>query len=132
MLGNLTNGNATTMSNNGLNFHYENRYKVNWILFAVFASACVLLFSAAVAGIALKTLTPTPDVLGYVSSLTRDNPYVEVPKGGSTLDGIERSLMLKDLQLQLGDVAPETDRAGHIALGSRNRTKGVYVGRLYA
>lgn len=132
MLGNLTNGNATTISNNGLNFQYENRYKVNWIFFAVFASACVLLFSAAVAGIALKTLAPTPDILGYVSSLTRDNPYVDVPKGGSTVDGIERSLLLKDLQLRLGDVEPENDRVGHIALGSSHRTKGVYVGRLYA
>lgn len=131
MLGNLTQGNASTISSDGVNLQYESRYRVNWVFFAIFLVACTLLFVSAVGGIVLKALAPAPDVLGYVSTLTKDNPYVEVPEGGSTLGGIERSLMLKDLKLRLGDVAPENDRIGHIAIASLDRAKRLFVGRLY-
>lgn len=132
MLGNLTNGNASTISNKGQETRFESRYRVNWAFFAVFAAACVLLFVSAVAAITLKVLAPAPDILGYVSSLTRDNPYVDIPEGGSTLGGVERSLLLKDMKLRLGDVAPEDDRVGHIGIGSVDRVKQLYVGRLYS
>lgn len=123
---------ATTIYSDGINLQYENRYKVNWACFTIFLAACLLLFVDAVGGIALKALAPVSDVLGYVSTLTKDNPYVDVPEGGSTLGGIERNLMRKDLKLRLGDVAPENDRVGHIAIASLDRAKRLFVGRLYS
>lgn len=74
-----------------------------------------------------------PRILGYVSTMTRDNSYVDLPSGGCTLDGLERARLLKDMRVRLQDVAPE-DGVGHIALSSAETSeKGNLVsGRLYA
>jgi hypothetical protein len=55
---------------------------------------------------ALSLLCCGPDILGYISSLTRDNPYIPLPPGGSTPDATERTILLKDLVIKLGDVNP--------------------------
>ncbi|KAL4770044.1 hypothetical protein BDW60DRAFT_209445 [Aspergillus nidulans var. acristatus] len=58
------------------------------------------------------------DILGYVSSLTRNNPYVPVPDGGSTLSGFERARLLRDMEVQILNVDERKD-TGHIAFVSR-------------
>ncbi len=78
-----------------------------------------VLFLCALVGLALKLLTKGPEILGHVSSLTRDNPYVRVPAGGSTLDGYERAKLLKDLKIQIGDIRV-SNNVGRVAVMSIN------------
>jgi hypothetical protein len=67
--------------------------------------------------IVLKFITTAPDVLGYVSSMTRDNPYVKIPPGATGIDGAARARLLRDVRVQLADVHTH-DETGHIALCS--------------
>jgi hypothetical protein len=45
-----------------------------------------------------------PRLLMNISTIIRDNPYVNIPSGGSTLNDSERSRLLKHVIVQLGDV----------------------------
>ena len=75
----------------------------------------LILQICAVAGHYLKYTATAPDILGYVSTLTRDNPYTPlVPEGGNNLGGLERARLLRDMSVQIGDVNWEEDQ-GHIA-----------------
>jgi hypothetical protein len=74
----------------------------------------LILQLCAIAGVWFKYKATAPDVLGHVSSLTRDNAFALVPDGGNTLDGLERARLLRDLKVQVGDVKWEEDK-GHIA-----------------
>ena len=75
-----------------------------------------------------------PDILDRSSSFTRDNPYVtvNVPLGGSRMDGIDRTRYLKDVRVKLGDVALEAD-VGHIVIGTLDTQNiaNLRRGRLY-
>ena len=77
----------------------------------------------------LSKITKAPDVLGYVSTMTRDNEYVRVPEGGSTLDGMQRARYLARMKVQLANVRPE-DEAGLIALRSLGGGDDANTGRL--
>ena len=68
-------------------------------------------------GAIVKHMTRGPIILGYVSTMTRDNPYIDLPPGGCTLDCLERTRLLKDVSVRLQDFAPD-DAVGHIAFGS--------------
>ena len=77
----------------------------------------LVLQGCAVAGLVLNWTATAPDILSYVSTMTRDNIHVDVPVGGSALDGPERARCLADLRVQIADV--EADKAeGHIAFRS--------------
>lgn len=103
--------NATTASITHLRPVYVSSH--SWATILLIAS--LLLFICAIYGTILKYQTVAPDVLGYVSSLTRDNPYVPLPGGGTALDGLERARLLKNMKVRLQDVTPG-DPQGHIAL----------------
>jgi hypothetical protein len=86
-----------------------------WIGLLLLTSVVMLLLG--VLTIVLHFVTSVPDVLGFVSSLTRDNPYVNIPPGGSTLDGAMRARALRDLKVRLEDVRPHNE-VGYFALRS--------------
>lgn len=77
-------------------------------------SASVLLFCA-VLGPWLKFINIAPDLVGHISSVTRDSPYFRLPPGGSALGGYERARLLKDVEIMAGDVTPATAAIGRIA-----------------
>ena len=52
------------------------------------------MFIAGVFGLVLEFTRCAPDLAMNISSLTRDNPYIHLPPGGSTLDSIERSRLM--------------------------------------
>ncbi|KAH7128259.1 hypothetical protein B0J11DRAFT_578491 [Dendryphion nanum] len=112
-----------------------NVYKAHreWIGLLIFSS--LVLFVLGVVGIILQFVVRAPDVLGYVSTLTRDNPYVKAPSEASAFGGPHRCRELRDLRVQLADVRPE-DSVGYIALRSlaRDEKGGSKLdrGRLYA
>jgi hypothetical protein len=62
-----------------------------------------------------------PDILGYVSSMTIENPYTSIPGvplgSGSTLNGLERSKLLRNVRVRIGDVR-EAGKSGKIALAA--------------
>ncbi|XP_014557657.1 hypothetical protein COCVIDRAFT_96702 [Bipolaris victoriae FI3] len=90
-------------------------YKTNWKWFtALMVCSCILLV-AAYTGLVLKYITIAPDIIGYASSLTILNPYVPTPTGGTTLHGLQRATLLRDLPVRIGDVSPN-EPVGVIAL----------------
>ncbi|KAM0296882.1 hypothetical protein ACHAPM_010068 [Fusarium culmorum] len=90
-------------------------YRASQLWIAILLTATLFLQILAILGLVLEVLIVGPGVLGYASSLTRDNPYVPLPTAGSGLDGPERSRALRDLRLQLADVRPNED-IGYIAV----------------
>jgi hypothetical protein len=94
-------------------------YHVNWRWFGVLMGCSLVLLVAAYAGLALKYMSLAPDIIGYASSLTMLNPYMPTPTGGTTLHGLERTALLHDLPVRIGDVCPN-EPVGAIALAAND------------
>ncbi|KAM0429754.1 hypothetical protein ACHAPT_006360 [Fusarium lateritium] len=105
-------------------------YKSSRVWVSLLLTTTLLLELLAILGIALQFFIRGPDILGFASTMTRDNPYVPVAPGGSNLDGPDRARLLRDLRLQLADVRPD-DGTGYIAvravpsLGSQENITGI-------
>jgi len=97
--------------------HTRTVYQAHRVWVALLLLTTLILQICAVAGLVLKYMCTVPDILGFVSTMTRDNPFVPLPEGGNTLDGLERARMLFDLRVQLADVRWEGD-VGHLAFRS--------------
>ncbi|KAF9882740.1 hypothetical protein FE257_005331 [Aspergillus nanangensis] len=92
-------------------------YQISLFWLIMFIVATVILQLCAVAAVFLKVRTLAPDILGYVSSLTRDNPFILLPTGGSSLSGSDRARRLQDLPVQLVDIDGR-EAVGRIALAA--------------
>jgi hypothetical protein len=90
-------------------------YSANWAWVGILLFTTTVLQILAICGLVLQALVKGPDVMGFASTMTRDNPYVPLPPGGSHLDGSKRAKLLKDLQLELADIHPE-DKNGYLAV----------------
>jgi hypothetical protein len=110
----LCRSNNFTMADISRNTKIYRTSKV-WVTLLLLTSIFMLLLGAA--SITLQCLNTVPDILGYVSTITRDNPYVELPANASVVDGPERTRLLRDLRIQLTDVQPGAD-VGHLAVCS--------------
>ncbi|KAF4462258.1 hypothetical protein FALBO_10928 [Fusarium albosuccineum] len=90
-------------------------YRANreWIAMLIITTACLEIL--AVAGAALQFFIRGPDILGFASSLTRENPHVGLLPGGTGLDGPARARASRHLKVQLSDISPK-DEVGYIAL----------------
>lgn len=75
------------------------------------------MFIAGVFGLVLEFTRRAPDLAMNISSLTRDNPYIHLPPGGSTLDSVERSRLMQNVRVRFGDVATGHE-VGYIAIAS--------------
>jgi hypothetical protein len=91
-------------------------YKTNWKWFTALMVCSFILLVASYTGLILKYITIAPDIIGYASSLTILNPYIPTPTGGTTLHGLERAALLRDLPVRIGDVSSD-EPVGVIALG---------------
>lgn len=87
---------------------------------------------AALATMALTAVTRVPNVLGYVSSLTRDSACMArvVPPGGSTLDGAERARLLGDVRARLVDARPGEPVGRIVFAGVEDQRHGGSIGSL--
>jgi hypothetical protein len=108
----------------------ELTYVCDWGWLSIFLLSTVALLVGAVAGVILDHISIGPDILGYASSLTRDSPYVRLPRGGSTLGGFERARLLRSMEVRLGDVRSESDE-GYVVFGSDGLTGRMMKGRYY-
>ncbi|KAI8653852.1 hypothetical protein NCS56_01340400 [Fusarium sp. Ph1] len=89
-------------------------YRVQHKWMGLCIASLVVMSICAVATIVLRLIIRASDFLTNVAGLTRDSPYINIPPGGSTLDGEERSRLLRNRRLKIIDVHPERD-VGHIA-----------------
>lgn len=121
----------------------RSNYATNrWHAIALLAIS-VLLQLVAFATLIFAALTNVPDILGWVSTITRDNRDLVgqgvVPEGGSWMSGPERSRLLGNLRIRLADVITgqdqEVGRIGFLGirdgarstLGERVRGDRLYV-----
>jgi hypothetical protein len=88
-------------------------YRVNrqWVTMLMITTICLQIL--AIAGLFLQGIIRGPDILGFASSLTRENPYMGLPHGGSGLDGPARTRALGNLRVHLSDINPK-DEVGYI------------------
>jgi hypothetical protein len=106
-----------------------------WLAFLFVATGAM--FIAGVFGLVLEFTRRAPDLAMNISSLTRDNPYIHLPPGGSTLDSIERSRLVQNVRVRFGDVAVGHE-VGYIAIASCDnqqevgKLRGEKKGRLYS
>jgi hypothetical protein len=98
---------------------YIPQYRLNWIWMSLDFVGCVVLLLAASAAVWLEKHTLAPDIFGYVSSLTRDNPMIQLPEGGSTLNGIDRARMLKGVKVMIADIGG-SDGMGKVGLAMKD------------
>ncbi|KAF4556410.1 Hypothetical protein D9617_1g082870 [Elsinoe fawcettii] len=106
------------------------RRNVIWIIILIFSSSVLIIIN--ITSIILRFKIRAPDILGYVSTLTYDNPYIPITPA-STIDGMERSKLLYDMKVRIGDVQCHED-VGHITLAvdTDNLVVGpLKKGRLY-
>ncbi|KAF2873962.1 hypothetical protein BDV95DRAFT_604181 [Massariosphaeria phaeospora] len=104
-------------------------YKANipWVISLLLCSGVLLLLG--IVSLLLSFRITAHDIFDYVSSFTRDNPYIDAPAGGSHLDGAERARLLKGLKVQLGDVDAGAE-VGYIALRSVRGEEECAEGRI--
>lgn len=99
-----------------------------WLVLLMIAS--VVIFFIGVAALVLKHKTLSPEMFGFVTSMTYENPWVKVPHGGTTLDAMERARLLKDVEIHVADVCGE-ESVGHIAFAAGVPLRKLERGRLY-
>jgi hypothetical protein len=103
-------------------------YSRLWL--ALLLASAVVLQATGLGGMALGWRTRVPDVLGYVASMTYNNPFLPLPDGGGVLDAMERARVLRDLRVWVSDVRGGDD-VGRIAFTSDADARGLEQGRLY-
>lgn len=86
----------------------------HWLVIALVISAALEV--VAIASVVLVWMTHVPDIFGYVSSLTIDNPYCisRVIRASTALDGLERARKFGKVVFRIGDVKGGKE-VGHIA-----------------
>jgi hypothetical protein len=92
-------------------------YHCNYLWFALLLSSSVVLIMLGAIGSALSHLCHAPDMIGYVSSFTYNNPYMQVPARGESLGAMERARLLRDMTVKIGDANPESD-IGHVVFAT--------------
>ncbi|KAF3040303.1 hypothetical protein E8E12_006936 [Didymella heteroderae] len=93
------------------------------------ASSIIILITGLVA-VVLKRRTLGPEMFGFVASMTYENPWLNLPTGGTMLDSMERARLLKDIEVQIGDVRGN-EEIGHIAFAAGVPLRKLERGRLY-
>lgn len=104
-------------------------YLCDWAWLGVLLACTLVAVVVILVGSYLQTQILGPDILGYVSTLTRDNDSTPLPEGGNLLDGMDRTLLLKDVKVRIHDVRPDA-MVGHVTLSSVDGTK-LQPGRRY-
>jgi predicted outer membrane lipoprotein len=105
-------------------------YLCNFAWLGLLFAAALSILLTGVASLVLKHKTLGPEMFGFVTSMTYENSYLNVPKGGSMLDAMERARLLKDVEVHIGDVRANED-VGHIAFAAGAPKRKLERGRLY-
>jgi hypothetical protein len=126
MTGNLTSVPTAMIAVNGTLVTQSLQYVCNWPVLGLLLFSVIAMLLAAISAIVFNHLAVGPDIFGYCSTLARDNPYVKLPPGGSTLDGDKRARLLMGLKLRLGDVrTSDQSTQGYIAVAPVEETRKI-------
>ncbi|KAL4787078.1 hypothetical protein BJX76DRAFT_354490 [Aspergillus varians] len=105
---------------------------VHWGWLVVFLVSTLILVAASIMTSYIASRIFNPDVLGYVSTLARDNPHMtDCPESSSTWDGFERAKALGGLSIRLGEVRSNDPSSGELAVGNLVGTTRTVSGRHY-
>ncbi|KAF1934249.1 uncharacterized protein M421DRAFT_50382 [Didymella exigua CBS 183.55] len=102
----------------------------NFAWLGLLIAAAATIFATGVASLVLKWKTLGPEMFGFVTSMTYENRFVNIPNGGTMLNGMERARLLKDVEFCVGDVRGDDD-VGHIAFAAGVPLRKLEHGRLY-
>ncbi|CAG9977922.1 unnamed protein product [Clonostachys byssicola] len=89
-------------------------YRTDKVWTAIHLTTTFILLILASLGLAFRLLIRGPDVVGFASSMTHDNPYTPLLDCGSAMPGPQRARWLRDMRVQLADVRPDND-VGYVA-----------------
>jgi hypothetical protein len=106
--------------------------KFEWLGVLLLASAALFLMGAVSLWLQLRS-TLAPDMLRYVASMTYANPHFLTPPGGTSLSGMERAKLLRDVRVRIGDIKGDCD-VGEVAFVAVDdvETRELQRQRLYA
>ena len=130
--GPTANGTSSRFSrtDTGITIHKEVPvYITNRLFTNIFLLTSLVLQACAITGLVLKYTATAPDILGYISTMTRDNKYTKVPNGGNALDGLDRARHLAQMRVQLADVSSDQPY-GHMVFKSVKSKEECEKGRL--
>lgn len=96
--------------------HNGEEYECNITFAALTIAISLFLFVAGVVSLVLGFLTRAPNILGFVSTYARDDPYFG-QHISSHMDGMETARALRDVRVMVGDVHNKED-VGHVAFAS--------------
>jgi len=99
-----------------------------WISLLIVSSTVILIIGST--ALMLKQRTLGPELFGFVTSMTYENPWVKIPQGGTMLDAMERARLLRDVEVHVADVRGD-DNVGHIAFAAGIPLRKLERGRLY-
>ena len=107
-------------------------YKLDWRWVGIFLGSVIVLLVIGIASIVLESFLIAPDVLGYASTLARNNRYLHLPKtAAKPMSGPERARAIGGVSVMIQDVKPDKP-VGKIALGlHHDRAEKLVPGRLY-
>lgn len=111
-----------TSATNATTIKKHDVFATNMVWLTVTMIVSLILLICGFVSMGLKYGTNSPDILGYVSSMTRDNPNFEQIPDGDRLDGLERARVLRHMKVQIVDARP-WDADGHITLKKLGPTK---------
>jgi hypothetical protein len=95
---------------------------IGWL--CVFILGTLMMLLAGIAGIIIGDRTFTPEILGYCSLGIRDSKLVDLPLGGGTLDGIQMTRLLQDLEVKFGVVEESPICGGKLGIGLKDKVSG--------
>jgi hypothetical protein len=120
-IGSTTTANVTTV---------EGIFVCNFAWFSLLMVASAVTLIIGTAALILKRRTLGPEMFGFVTSMTYENPWVKLPEGGTMLDAMERARLLKDVRVHVGDVRGD-EEVGHVAFAAGVPIRKLERGRLY-
>jgi hypothetical protein len=111
-------------------FPIEPMYALDLPWITLYFISVAVMFAAAVFSLVMHHLCHAPQILGFVSSLTRDSRYFEMMHGNSSEDGAKTAKRLRALKFRVEDVHAGAD-VGKIAFAPAQDGLRVRRGRWY-
>ncbi|RGP75407.1 hypothetical protein FSPOR_763 [Fusarium sporotrichioides] len=90
-------------------------YALNRPWFITSIVSTVILIICAVASIVVRQRIKAPDFLDYITGLTRDSMFIDLPQDGSGKSGPDRLATIKNVKVRIGDIYHGRE-VGRIAL----------------
>ena len=97
----------------------------------IFILASLFLLLAALSSVVLSHWLVNPEVLGSCSAMVRDSRYIQLPTGGSTLDGHEMTRQLKGLKLKRGVVDRSAFGVGTLGISTIDKAMNTTKREMY-